>query len=61
MAMYNNMTFGINKCATIVVRSDLTQNRYKRDPTFYLAGQPLPITDCYTYLGIPFEAYCQMS
>ena len=54
-AMYNKMTFGINKCATMVVRPDSPQNRYRRDPTFYLAGQPLPITDCYTYLGIPFD------
>jgi len=54
-AMYNNMTFGINKCATMVVRPDLPQYRYRRDPTFYLAGQPLPISDCYTYLGIPFD------
>jgi len=29
--------------------------RYKRDPTFFLAGQPIPISDCYTYLGIPFD------
>ena len=27
----------------------------KRDPIFYLAGQPIPITKCYTYLGIPFD------
>jgi len=27
----------------------------KRDPTFHLAGQPIPITKCYTYLGIPFD------
>jgi len=54
-AMYNNMTCGINKCATIVVHPDLPQKRYIRDPTFYLAGQSLPITDCYTYLGIPFD------
>ncbi|KAG4108123.1 hypothetical protein H8356DRAFT_1620603, partial [Neocallimastix lanati (nom. inval.)] len=44
------MNFGINKCATMVI---LFQN--KRDPTFYLAGQPIPITKCYTYLGIPFD------
>ena len=25
------------------------------DPTFHLAGQPIPITKCYTYLGIPFD------
>jgi len=49
------MTFGINKCATMVVPPDLPQNKYRIDPSFYLTGQPLPITDCYTYLGIPFD------
>ena len=53
--MYNNKTFGINKCVTMIFRPDLPQNRYRRYPIFYLAGQPLPITDCYTYLGIPFD------
>jgi len=54
-ALYNEMNFGINKCATMVIRPDTPLFQNKRDPTFYLAGQPLPITDCYTYLGIPFD------
>ena len=54
-AIFNKMTFGINKCATMVVRPDTPLFQNKRDPTFYLAGQPIPITNCYTYLGIPFD------
>ena len=54
-AMYNKMDFGINKCATMVVRPDSPLFKYKRDPTFFLAGQTIPITECYTYLGIPFD------
>ena len=54
-AKYNKMNFGINKCATMVIRPDSPLFKYKKDPTFYLAGQPIPISDCYTYLGIPFD------
>ena len=54
-AIYNKMTFGINKCATMVIRPDTPENRYKRDPTFFLAGQAIPKTECYTYLGVPFN------
>ena len=54
-AKFNNMNFGINKCATMVVRPNIPLFQNKRDPTFYLAGQPLPTTDCYTYLGVPFD------
>jgi len=54
-AIHNKMTFGINKCATMVVRPDSPQSRSKQDPTFYLAGQPIPKTSRYTYLGIPFD------
>ena len=43
------------KCATMVIRPDTPLFQNKRDPTFYLAGQPIPITKCYTYLGIPFD------
>ena len=48
------MNFGINKCAN----GDSTRHtsfQNKRDPTFHLAGQPIPITKCYTYLGIPYD------
>jgi len=54
-AKFNMMNFGINKCATMVIRPDTPLFQNKRDPTFYLAGQPIPITKCYTYLGIPFD------
>jgi len=51
---YDFVPIGINKCATMVIRPDTPLFQNKRDPTFYLAGQPIPITKCYTYLGIPF-------
>ena len=54
-AKFNMMKFGINKCATMVIRSDTPLFQNKRDPSFYLAGQPIPITKCYTYLGIQFD------
>ena len=47
----NMMNFGINKCAMMVIRPDTPLFQNKRDSTFYLAGQPIPITKCYTYLG----------
>ena len=47
--------FGINKCATMVIRPDTPLFQNKRDPIFYLAGQPIPLTKCYTYLGILFD------
>ena len=55
------MEFGINKCATMVVRPDSPLYRYRRDPTFYLAGQQIPIKDCYTYLGIPFDKHLSLT
>jgi len=30
-------------------------SRVVGDPTFYLAGQPIPKSKCYTYLGIPIN------
>ena len=39
----------------MVIRPDTAPFQNKRDPTFHLAGQPIPITKCYTYLGIPFD------
>jgi len=54
-AQFNMMNFGINKCATMVIQLDTPLFQNKRDPTFHLAGQPIPITKCYTYLGIPFD------
>ena len=54
-AKFNKMEFGINKCATMVIRPENSLFQNKRDPTFYLAGKTIPVTDCYTYLGIPFH------
>ena len=54
-AKNNKMEFGINKCATMVIRPNTPDNRNKGEPTFYIAGQPIPTTNCYTYLGIPFD------
>ena len=40
------MNFGIYKCATMVISIRHTHLLFKntRDPTFHLAGQPIPIT-----------------
>jgi hypothetical protein len=53
--IHNEMTFGIKNVLQwlLDLRTPLFSN--KKDLTFYLAGQPLPITDCYIYLGIPFD------
>jgi len=53
-AIHNEMEFGIKKCATMVIKPKTPLFCNKKDPTFYLAGQLLSITECYTYLGIPF-------
>ena len=34
------MNFGTKKCATIVIQPDTPFFQNKRDPTFYLAGNP---------------------
>ncbi|KAG4096734.1 glycoside hydrolase superfamily [Neocallimastix lanati (nom. inval.)] len=39
----------LKKCATMVIRPDTPPFQNKRDPTIHLAGQPIPITKCYTY------------
>ncbi|OUM64146.1 hypothetical protein PIROE2DRAFT_9186 [Piromyces sp. E2] len=49
------MTFGINKCATMVVRPNTRKEQGRRDPTFYLGNKEIPKTNCYTYLGIRFD------
>ena len=54
-AFENHMTFGINKCATMVIRPDIPIHQNRRDPTFYLGGNAIPKVKCYTYLGIPFD------
>jgi len=52
---FNMMNFGINRCATMVIRPDTPLFQNKRDPTYYLAGQLILLIKCYTYLGIPFD------
>ena len=55
-ANVNEMSFGINKCATIVVKP-INFNKPPRyeDPTFYIGMYSIPKVTCYTYLGIPFD------
>ena len=58
-AIKNEMTFGINKCATLVVKPINFVNFVKpinyEDPSFFIGSNKLPKTDNYTYLGIPFD------
>ena len=50
------MTFGINKCATMVIKPlNFVQSRSYETPTFYLGMYSIPKVSCYTYLGIPFS------
>jgi len=44
-AKFNMMNFGINKCATMVIRSDTPLFQNKRDPTFYLSGGTLDLNE----------------
>ena len=55
-ANINEMSFGINRCATIVVKP-INFNKPPRyeDPTFYIGMYSIPKVTCYTYLGIPFD------
>ena len=55
-AIKNEMTFGINKCATLVVKPLHFKNQDDYvDPTFHLGFNSIPKTTQYTYLGIPFN------
>ena len=65
-AQKNEMSFGIQKCATLVVKpfdSNPSSSLKEQDPDpdrdpdpiFYLGEEPIPQTTCYTYLGIPFD------
>jgi len=54
-ARNNEMQFGINKCASLVVRGEFSRFLYNSNPTFYLSSQELPKTNCFTYLGVPFS------
>ena len=51
-ARNNEMQFGINKCASlVVVREEVSRYHNNSNPTFYLSRQDLPKMNCYTYLG----------
>jgi len=43
-ARNNEMQFGINKCASLVVRGEVSSFLYNNNPTFYLSSQELPKT-----------------
>ena len=52
----NEMSFGIKKCATMVIKPiNFIQPQNYEDPTFYIGINSLPKVSCYTYLGIPFS------
>ena len=52
----NEMTFGIEKCATMVIKSMNFQSppNYS-DPTFYLGMNAIPKVSSYIFLGISFS------
>ncbi|OUM60837.1 hypothetical protein PIROE2DRAFT_13316, partial [Piromyces sp. E2] len=39
----------------MVVRPNKREEQGRRDPTFYFGNKEIPKTNCYTYLGIPFD------
>jgi len=50
------MTFGINKCATMVIKPfNFAPTTNYSDPSFFLGIHKIPKTNCYKYLGIPFH------
>jgi hypothetical protein len=60
-AIKNEMTFGINKCDTLVVNPIyfLKPVNYE-DTSFFIGCNKLPKTDNYTYLGIPFDNFLSL-
>jgi len=63
-ALRNEMAFGINKCATLVVKplcidsspsQENPDHDHDPDPTFYLGTEPIPQTISHSYRGIPFK------
>jgi len=54
-AIKNEMTFGINKCATLVKPINYVKSINNEDPSFFIGSNNLPKNDNYTYLGIPFD------
>jgi len=53
-ARNNEMQFDINKCASLVVRGEVSRFLYISNLTFYLSSQELPKTNCLSYLGVLF-------
>jgi len=52
----NEMTFGIYKCVTLVVKPiNFVKPKNYEDPSFFIDSNKLPKTDNYTYLDIPFD------
>jgi len=52
----NEMTFGINKCATLVVKPiNFVKPINYENPSFFIGSNKLSKTNNYTYLGIPFD------
>ena len=52
----NEMTFGIEKCATMVIKPMNFQSPPNYSvPTFYLGMNAIPKVSSYIYLGIPFS------
>jgi len=50
------MTFGIEKCATMIIKPMNFQSPLNYcDPTFYLGMNSIPKVTSYIYLGIPFS------
>ena len=50
------MTFGIKKCATMVIKPmNFQPPPNYSDPTFYLGKNDIPKVSSYVYLGIPFS------
>jgi len=55
-AIKNEMTFGINKCATLVVKPiKFVKPINYEDPFFFIGSNKLSKTGNSTYLGIPFD------
>jgi len=54
-ARNNEMQFGINKFASLVVQGEVSRFFNNKNPIFYLSSQELPKTNCYTYLGVPLS------
>jgi len=57
----NEMTYGINKCATLVVKPlNLIKPINYEDLSFFIGSNQLPKTDNYTYLGISFDEFLSL-